>query len=139
MVSTSGSRGIRNNNPGNIRHGSNWQGMSAEQTDLDFVQFDEMRYGIRALTKVLRNYERLHNLKSIRAIISRYAPTNENNTEAYIKSVADDLGVSSATYFSVTKSGKEFELIRAIIKHENGYVQAARVSDETIREGIALA
>ena len=50
-------RGIRNNNPGNIRHGgSKWQGMSETQTDDEYIQFDDPVYGIRALAKLLKNY-----------------------------------------------------------------------------------
>ena len=38
-------RGIRNHNPGNIRHGDKWQGLSAEQTDSSFCVFDAPEYG----------------------------------------------------------------------------------------------
>jgi len=50
-------------------------------------------YGIRALAKVLTNYKKIHNLNTVRQIISRYAPPNENQTTAYIQSVAKQLGV----------------------------------------------
>ena len=49
-------RGERNNNPGNIRKGSNWQGLAPEQTDSAFGQFTEAKWGIRALAKVLLQY-----------------------------------------------------------------------------------
>mgnify|MGYP003533551919 FL=1 len=43
------SRGIRNNNPLNIRLSADkWQGMREEQTDKAFVQFKSMAYGYRA-------------------------------------------------------------------------------------------
>ena len=46
-------RGIRNNNPGNIKkNGVDWDGLSEEQTDNTFFQFDDPVYGIRALTKI---------------------------------------------------------------------------------------
>lgn len=51
-------RGERNNNPGNIRHGSKWQGLSAEQTDKDFCQFISPEYGIRAIYKLLQTYQK---------------------------------------------------------------------------------
>ena len=39
-------RGIRNNNPLNIRHSADkWQGASETQTDKSFVQFKSMAYG----------------------------------------------------------------------------------------------
>lgn len=43
-------RGLRNNNPGNIRTTKDrWQGLRPQQTDPAFFQFTEMRYGYRAL------------------------------------------------------------------------------------------
>ena len=47
-------RGIKNNNPLNIRHSADqWQGAREEQTDKEFVQFTSMAYGYRAAWKVL--------------------------------------------------------------------------------------
>ena len=37
-------RGIRNNNPGNIRLGDNWQGMKESQSDKSFVQFESVSH-----------------------------------------------------------------------------------------------
>lgn len=83
-------RGIRNNNPLNIRiSGDAWQGRvsSPQQTDKAFLQFTEFRYGFRAALKLLRNYVVIHHCHSIEQIISRWAPTSENNTENYIRIV----------------------------------------------------
>lgn len=79
-------RGIRNNNPGNIRHGANWLGLNTNGQDIDssFCVFTAPVYGIRALAKVLINYKRIHGLNTVRQIVSRYAPPNENQTTAYI-------------------------------------------------------
>ena len=39
-------RGIRNNNPLNIRRGKDqWQGLRAQQTDASFCQFESLDYG----------------------------------------------------------------------------------------------
>ena len=52
------SRGLRNNNPGNIRKtGDKWQGLSTTQTDDSFFQFTDAKYGIRAMAKLLKNYQ----------------------------------------------------------------------------------
>ena len=53
-------RGIRNNNPGNIRHGANWLGLNPNGRNIDsaFCVFTAPVYGIRALAKVLVNYKR---------------------------------------------------------------------------------
>lgn len=53
-------RGIRNNNPGNIRWGDEWKGLVPEtqRTDKSFCQFKSAEYGIRAMIIILRNYQR---------------------------------------------------------------------------------
>ena len=54
-------RGIRNNNPLNIRHSTNkWQGMAPSQSDRAFVQFTARKYGYRAAFVLIRNYIGLH-------------------------------------------------------------------------------
>ena len=85
-------RGIRNNNPLNIRHSADrWEGMRMEQTDKSFVQFQSMAYGYRAAWKVLESYwkyfRQQRTVFTVKSIISRWAPPSENNTEAYIRAV----------------------------------------------------
>ncbi len=85
-------RGLRNNNPLNIRHSaSRWQGARAEQTDKAFVQFTSMTMGYRAAWRILETYfnhfEREQQPFTPRNIIFRWAPPNENNSEAYLRSV----------------------------------------------------
>ena len=85
-------RGIRNNNPLNIRRSNDrWIGARPEQTDKEFVQFQTMAYGYRAAWKILQSYYQHFCTQSkhftVRSIISRWAPPTENDTEAYIRSV----------------------------------------------------
>lgn len=72
------------NNVGNIRFsGANaWLGQCGEYKG--FVKFIDQIYSIRALIKLLRNYINLHDDTTVSRIISRYAPSNENNTKSYI-------------------------------------------------------
>ena len=88
-------RGIRNNNPLNIRRsGDKWQGLKAQQEDREFYQFSEMAYGWRAAFVILcKTYYGKYKLKTIRALITRWAPPKENNTEAYIRRVTDRIGI----------------------------------------------
>lgn len=118
-------RGLRLNNPGNIRRScARWLGLSKVQTDKDFAQFDEMYYGLRALYKLLLTYYTKHRCHTIRQIISRYAPATENQTEKYIRFVVnrlehftadDDLNLPISTY-------THYKLMRAICWMETNYV-----------------
>nr|DAX91006.1 MAG TPA: virion protein [Caudoviricetes sp.] len=131
-------RGIRNNNPGNIRHGANWLGLKPNGRNMDsaFCVFTAPVYGIRALAKVLINYKRIHGLNTVRQIVNRYAPPNENQTTAYIQSVAKQLGVYPDTVIDIEERGVLTVFIKAVIRMENG-IQP--YSDETIQQGIELA
>lgn len=80
-------RGIRNNNPLNIRKSNNaWLG-KVKGVDKDFETFASMEYGIRAAFVILRTYIRKHGCKNVSDLIHRFAPATENNTQAYIERV----------------------------------------------------
>ncbi len=129
-------RGIRNNNPGNIRKGEAWQGLATEQTDEAFCVFRSAEYGIRALVKVLLTYEKKYGLNTVRKIISRYAPESENDTGAYVSSVAGQLGVSPDEVIEVENRAVMLVLIKAVIRHENG---CQPYDNETLVKGIDMA
>ncbi len=130
-------RGIRNNNPGNIkRNNIAWEGMQAVQNDRDFVQFESPEYGFRAITRILRTYES-RGVVTVRGIINTYAPAEENNTANYINFVAQRLNVSPDVELDFNV--QLFNLIKAITIFENGTLYASFYDDSTIREGIALA
>lgn len=114
-------RGERNNNPGNIRHGSKWQGLSAQQTDKDFCQFVSPEYGIRAIYKLLQTYQKKYELNTVESIIDRYAPPNENNTAGYINRAAKDIGVSVNEPIDVSSKPVAIALATAIVGVELGY------------------
>ncbi|MCW4526063.1 structural protein [Proteus mirabilis] len=114
-------RGERNNNPGNIRHGSKWQGLSAQQTDKDFCQFVSPEYGIRAIYKLLQTYQKIYELNTVESIIDRYAPPNENNTAGYINRAAKDIGVSVNESINVSSKPVAIALATAIVGVELGY------------------
>lgn len=114
-------RGERNNNPGNIRHGSKWQGLSAQQTDSSFCQFVSPEYGIRAIYKLLQTYQKKYELNTVESIIDRYAPPNENNTAGYINRAAKDIGVSVNESINVSSKPVAIALATAIVGVELGY------------------
>jgi hypothetical protein len=113
-------RGIRNFNPGNIRHaqGVRWQGQADAQTDSEFVQFNGPRWGIRA-------------------------PPNENDTASYVATVSRVLGVGPDDgVVDVYNFETMRDLVVAIIRHENGpgsLPGGAWYGDAIIADGLQLA
>lgn len=79
-------RGIRNNNPGNIRNSerNDWAGevSKADKKDNAFEEFEDIPHGVRAMMKLLLKYQRSYNLHSIKELIERWAPRDENDTAA---------------------------------------------------------
>ncbi|WP_298034745.1 structural protein [uncultured Desulfovibrio sp.] len=127
-------RGIRNNNPGNIRKGNDWRGEIGNQTDTAFEQYESPEYGIRALGKILLSYQRKYGLDTVRKLITRWAPPNENNTDAYVNGVARSLGVAPDDPIRVEEHLPA--LVVAIIQHENGQQP---YPDEVIAAGVGMA
>ena len=127
-------RGIRNNNPGNIRKGTAWDGLAVDQPDRSFCTFENPEHGIRAMGKILLTYERKHGLNTVAGIINRWAPPVENNTDSYADHVAERLGVDPEE--GITVADHLEELVTSIIKHENG-VQP--YDSEVIMEGCSMA
>jgi hypothetical protein len=129
-------RGIRNANPGNIRRtGTEWKGKAPEQNDPAYVQFEAPVWGIRALARTLETYRERHGLKSVAGIIGRWAPPNENATQAYIDHAAKALGVAPGEALEWTPD-QVARLIETIIEHENGMQPYSR---QLIRRGMQRA
>ncbi|MDD3183596.1 MAG: structural protein P5 [Alphaproteobacteria bacterium] len=121
MTSKTPARGLRNNNPGNLRRTDDpWQGLAETQTDTEFFVFQSPIYGIRALARTLIKYQDKHRLCTIRQIIGRWAPNTENDTVAYIKAVSDETGLAPDVVLDMHKYEHLNALVAAIIKHENG-------------------
>lgn len=130
-------RGYRNNNPGNIRHSSaRWNGLSSDQTDTSFCQFTSPEYGIRALCKILMNYQTKHRKMTIRAIIDRYAPPVENDTNAYADHVAAMIGTKPDLGYRITNKILMTDIVSAIITHECGLLPYSR---EVVERGVEMA
>ena len=90
-------RGIRNNNPLNIRKSKDkWKGLRAQQQDAAFCQFENMEWGWRAAFWLLtRTYYHTYRLFTIRTIVQKWAPPHENNTASYIANVSKLTGIGA--------------------------------------------
>ena len=75
---------IAKNNIFNIRAGrAQWLGMTG--TCRGFVEFDTREHAIRAWLVLMRNYRQKYGCRTIRQIVTRFAPPSENQTERYIR------------------------------------------------------
>jgi hypothetical protein len=127
-------RGFRNNNPGNIRKGIRWQGLSLAQTDPDFCVFVSPQWGLRAIAKILLSYES-EGINTIEAAIKRWAPPSDNNpTDAYVETVCNQCSVEATQ--PIKLSDYLLPIIKAIVLQENG---SQPYRDDVINTAIGLA
>lgn len=113
-------RGIRNNNPLNIRIGNVWLGEVDNPTDPDFEQFVSMVYGLRAAFVLMRRYIKHYHRDTVPAIIAAWAPATENNTMAYVDRVCMLSGLSPAQKISYDDMPSLCKLVMAMITVECG-------------------
>ncbi|WP_151883854.1 structural protein P5 [Pseudomonas putida] len=142
-------RGVRNNNPGNIDFNPRnaWQGQLGLEVGAAkprFARFDTPENGIRALGKLLINYRGKDGMpgvggKGIDTVletISRWAPSNENDTQAYAAAVAKRIGVRPTDPINIKNPATLRGMVLGIIAHENG---GNPYPDQVIDEGVRRA
>ncbi len=113
-------RGLRNNNAGNIRLSkTRYLGEVVPSTDKAFKQFKTPAWGYRAIFVLLDSYSR-KGFITLRQMISRYAPASENNTENYIRYVAQNAVVSPEAPLDVNDRNVMILVVAAISRMENG-------------------
>jgi len=123
-------RGIRNNNPLNIRVGCKWKGEVESPTDKDFEQFTCMHYGLRAGFIILQRYIERYHLDTITEIISRWAPSTENATRQYIAAISARMGISQLEKLSFNNQKQMVALVDAMILFECGTTIANNIIEE---------
>lgn len=113
-------RGIRNNNPLNIRIGNTWLGERNNPTDDAFEEFVSIEYGYRAAFCILRRYIKRYHKNTISAIISTWAPASENNTQRYIDFVAAQMKISPVDVIDYGDKVQMMHLVAAMQLMECG-------------------
>jgi hypothetical protein len=146
MANPKASRGYRNRNPGNIDHNpaNKWQGLDVPPIEpvppgggrARFCRFVSHEFGIRALATLLITYQDRHKLRTVRGIINRWAPGNENDTDAYVQAVARKIGVADDEVLDLQTYPHLRPLVEAIISHELG---GNPYDGATIDAGLRLA
>ena len=141
-------RGVRNRNPGNIDFNprNDWQGQIGKEPDGRFAIFDTPENGIRALGKLLINYRGKdgmpgvggNGIDTVLEIINRWAPSNENDTQAYAGAVAKRIGVRTTDPINIKDPATLKGMVISIIIHENGgNPYAPAIIDEGLRRALA--
>lgn len=142
--------GVRLNNPGNLEWGDPWQGLvprassryanSGNAQQKRFCEFTKAVYGIRAIARTLITYQDKYGIRTVQAAISRWAPSNENDTRSYVSQVRKAVGgdiIDVHSYASLRP------LVEAIIRHENGVGPLKNLNewydDATIEEALRMA
>ena len=132
-------RGVRNNNPLNIRYvkGNNWHGRVEHKNDESFEEFKKMIWGYRAAFMLIHKYMNLYGLCTIIDIVARWAPTSDgNNTTSYANRVSRAVGIPICQKIVFGDWSTITKIVRAMAEVENGvdmsyvpvlegYIQAA--------------
>lgn len=114
-------RGLRNRNPGNIRQSKGcYKGEVRPSRDPAFKQFETMAWGYRAIFVLLDTYRVRHGLRTIAAMIARWAPPAENRTDSYIRTVAERSGIPADRPLDTRSREQMLPIAAAISFVENG-------------------
>lgn len=115
-------RGIRNNNPLNLRISNNpWLGKVSNNTDGAFEQFTSMAYGIRAAMKNIRTHCRRHPGLTMAQLIRIWAPASDgNNPSRYIAEVKRRSAIMPDERILPQDKGQLSRLTRAMAEVECG-------------------
>lgn len=129
-------RGIRNNNPLNIEHhtANAWHGLDTPPSDGRFCRFLTMAYGCRAAALLLRTHWNRGN-RTPETLIAIWAPEDENDTQAYVRSVIQFAGLKPGVLLNLDSSSQLVALIGAMARVENG----REISQVSIVVGVDLA
>lgn len=122
--------GYRNNNPLNIDYynskgqkANNWKGLVGVGEDGRFCLFQDLVYGYRAALVLLRGTGYIgKGLDTIRKIITKFAPENENNTAGYIARVSQQTGIDPDEPIARNDKDKLTRIVYAMSIVENGTI-----------------
>jgi len=113
-------RGVRNKNPGNIKYNSTnkWEGQIGH--DGPFCVFKSHEHGLRAMSILLKNYEKKYGFNTIEELANKWAPKTENNTKEYINFISTKTGYNPNQNLNLNDKTVTMKLIQAKCKRESG-------------------
>lgn len=135
-------RGVALNNPLNLRQQMiAWVGLATDQPDAEFCKFKSPEYGFRAPFIDFRTKQRKHGINTIRGLISRWAPPEDNNdTEAYIRHVCAQTGHEDSDVIDFTEWDQVMPIVIAMTVQEQGsfdqYFTVGQLRDGALLAGV---
>lgn len=132
-------RGLRLNNPFNLKRTAiKWKGKVASP-DSDFECFDSVENGIRAGVIDIVGDIAKDKQDTLQKLIRSYAPPFENDTTGYVSYVSKVMGIAADT--ALTQAGKVDagtigKLASAIISREQGPAQAKLIDPATLAKAV---
>ena len=114
-------RGIRNNNPGNLRplDSGNWDGQSGVDSG-NYITFSTSAWGLRALAHNLYSYGANDGINTLSATANRWAPASENDPNAYAATLSSVSGLGVSDTIDLTDKATNLAVMRGIVQAENG-------------------
>lgn len=121
-------RGIRNNNPGNLNF-ARQQGASKESgANGRFAIFNSMQEGIAALERQIAINVNKHGLNTLAKFVHSYAPAGDKNNEsAYIKALQKETGLGANDNIDLSNKKIASGIRNGIIAHENNGYRLASI------------
>ena len=135
-------RGIRNNNPLNIRYNprNNWVGQTG--SDGHFCKFSAPKYGVRAACKLLQRYAGNDGKTTVLEVINKWAPSADgNDTEKYIATVCKEMNIRATDTIDVHQRGTVVRLLfyMARVECTQKALDAANIGVWDFIDGFELA
>lgn len=114
-------RGIRNNNPGNVKYSkaNSWVGQRGFDSG-GFVVFDTSGHGLRAAGKLIKTYINRYGLNTLLKISKRWSPDAIGLSGQYAAGVSKYSGVPAEKALSATDNATLSAILRGMVAQENG-------------------
>lgn len=131
-------RGVRNNNPMNLRKGIAFQYQIENPKETAFMTFGKTWQGIRAgVLDITNDISKGQN--TLTKLINQYAPPNENDTTGYINNISKNLAIKPSDILDRKNFDFMVKLVKSIIVMENGANALKFITDQDINEGVKSA
>lgn len=122
LATATGPKGVRNNNPGNIKYNpaNAWIGQTGQDAD-GFATFSDPTYGLRAMYILLRSYAGELSPFNIDTIAARWTAGDPSTSQdTWASTVSAQSGIPRGFALDATDPGQMEALVTGIIAAENG-------------------